>query len=379
MKTFKQISIIGLGDIFGSGIALLFWFYLAATIDPAEYGQIHYIISIGTILSTFTLLGTGNTLIVYIAKNKDVVIALLNFSLILGGGILITSILFNFFNIGLLVFGIIIFMYGFSRDLAKKDFKKYSINIILQKSSMAALAFLGLHFFGIEGVIYGVGLSYFIYFRYIIQDVKNTKLSYNQFIINFNEIKKNKNFIFTNYFFVMTHHIATQADKLLIVPILGVTILGNYSLALQIVTILTIMPSIIFKFILPYNIEGKISKTLKRYTILLSFVFVFLGVVISPILIPIFFEKYTEVIEIIQIISFSVIPITINQFYFAGFLSKENGKTPLIGGVISSSIMLSGIIFLGSIFEERGIAITHVLSFSSLSLFYYWSQKKNRS
>ena len=62
-------------------------------------------------------------LIVYIAKNKNVVKSLLSFSIICGGIILIISILFDFFNIGLLIFGIIIFIYGISRDLAKKDFK----------------------------------------------------------------------------------------------------------------------------------------------------------------------------------------------------------------------------------------------------------------
>tara|TARA_E500000331_G_scaffold278368_1_gene271280 strand:+ start:175 stop:414 length:240 start_codon:yes stop_codon:yes gene_type:complete len=76
--------------------------------------------------------------------------------------------------------------------------------------------------------------------------------------------------------------------------------------------------------------------------------------------------------------SFAVIPITINHFYFAGFLAKENGKIPLFGGIISSSIMLSGMIILGSIFEETGVAITYVMSFSILCLFYSICSRKSR-
>ena len=62
----------------------------------------------------------------------------------------------------------------------------------------------------------------------------------------------------------------------------------------------------------------------------------------------------------------------------SGFLAKENGKIPLFGGIISSSIMLSGMIILGSIFEETGVAITYVMSFSILCLFYSICSRKSR-
>jgi len=378
LKVFTDISTIGLGDIIGSGITALFWFYLASILDPSGYGQIHYLISIAILTSTFTLLGTQNILVVYIAKNKDVVLTLLNLALAAGIIILIIStVAFDMFSVGLLILGIIVFTYGISRNLARKEFKKYSIYTILQKSLTAGLAILAYNFFGIEGIVYGIALSYFVYLKYIIEDIKNTKLSYSQLKIHINELKINKNFILANYFLMITNSITNQVDKLLIVPILGFALLGNYSLALQIIMILTMLPGIIFKFALTSHVvEGKISKNLKRNSILLSFVFVFIGVVIAPIIIPHYFQKYTDVIDIIQIMSFSVIPITISLFYFAKFLAIENGKIPLYGGIISSSIMVLGMIVLGTIFEAKGIAITHVISYSSLCLFYYIINKK---
>ena len=378
MRIIKDISTIGLGDIIGSGVTAIFWFYLASILVPSEYGQIHYLISIAIITSTFTLLGTQNILVVYIAKNKNVVLTLLNLSIVAGIIILIIStVVFDLFSVGLLILGIIIFTYGISRNLARKEFKKYSIYTILQKSLTAGLAILAYNFFGIEGIVYGIALSYFVYLKYIIEDIKNTKLSYSQLKIHINELKINKNFILANYFLMITNSITNQVDKLLIVPILGFALLGNYSLALQIIMILTMLPGIIFKFALTSHVvEGKISKNLKRNSILLSFVFVFIGVVIAPIIIPHYFQKYTDVIDIIQIMSFSVIPITISLFYFAKFLAIENGKIPLYGGIISSSIMVLGMIVLGTIFEAKGIAITHVISYSSLCLFYYIINKK---
>ena len=91
---------------------------------------------------------------------------------------------------------------------------------------------------------------------------------------------------------------------------------------------------------------------------------------------PIFFEKFTEVVVIIQIMSFSIIPITINTFYFSKFLASENAKIPLFGGIISSIILVTGMIILGSVYGVTGIAITHVLTYSSLCLFSYIMNKR---
>lgn len=377
MKIFKDISTIGLGDIVGSGIAALFWFYLASLVNPSDYGQIHYLISIGIITSTFTLIGTQNILVVYIAKNKAIVKTLLTISVLSGIFILIIStFVFDMLHIGLLVLGITLFTYGISKNLGTKSFKKYSFFSILQKSLTVVFALLGYHFFGIDGVIYGIALSYFVYIKTVVEDLKLTSISYVELKTHFHELQINKNFILTNYFMMITNSLTNQVDKILVVPILGFAILGNYSLALQVITILTVTSGIIFKFLLPHTIDGNVSNTLRRNTILSSFGFVFIGVVISPLIIPIFFEKYTEVIDIIQIMSFSIIPITINLFYFSKFLASENGKIPLYGGIISSSVMILGMISLGSLFGAKGIAITHLISYSSLCLFSFIMNKK---
>ena len=142
-------------------------------------------------------------------KRQGVVKSLLSFSIICGGIILIISIPFGFFNVGFLVFGIIIFVYGISRDLAKKDFKKYSINIIFHKALTATLAFIGWQILGVDGVIYGISLSYFVYLRYIFEDLKNSKLNFFELRSNIDEIKNNKKFIFSNYSLQITSSLTT--------------------------------------------------------------------------------------------------------------------------------------------------------------------------
>jgi O-antigen/teichoic acid export membrane protein len=377
LKILKDISTIGIGDIVGSGVAALFWFYLASIVNPVDYGQIHYLLSIGTLTSTFTLIGTQNVFTVYIAKNKTVVKTLLSVSVFSGIFILIICyFVFDLLNVGLLILGIILFTYGISSNLGKKSFKKFSFFTILQKSLTVVFALVGYHYFGIDGVIYGIALSYFVYLKNVIEDLRFNSLNYNELKFHICELKINKNFILTNYFWMLTNGVTNQVDKILIVPILGLAILGNYSLALQLLTVLTATSGIIFKFLVPHAVDGEINKKLKQITILSSFGLAFLGIVVVPILIPIFFEKYTNVIDIIQIMSLSVIPITINLFYYAKFLASENGKVPLYAGIISSSIMTVGMLSLGSLFEAKGIAITHVIAYSTVCPFLYYMNKK---
>ena len=114
---------------------------------------------------------------------------------------------------------------------------------------------------------------------------------------------------------MLTNIITAQADKLLIVPILGFTILGNYSLAIQVITIMSILPSVIFKYILPKSSKGIEDKKLRLRTIILAIGLAGVGILILPTIIPLFFEKFNEVVLIIQIMSLSIIPITINTFF----------------------------------------------------------------
>ena len=175
---------------------------------------------------------------------------------------------------------------------------------------------------------------------------------------------------------MLTNMVTTQMDKLLITPILGLAILGNYSLAIQVIAIIGIVPGIVFKYVLPEASRGIYSKKLQRNVILFSILLALIGIFVIPNVIPLFFDKYSEVIQIIQIMSLSIIPTTINMFYYSRFLAAEKGKIPLFGGIISSTVLVVGMIVLGSLYGVTGIAVTNVLTYSSVCLFSYIMVKK---
>ena len=369
-NSLKNISKIGIGDIIANGISALFWFYLASSMLPAEYGHIHYLMSFAAIAATVSTVGAQNVIVVYISKNKNITSTLffvsLTFSII---SCLILLLIFNKFEIGLLAIGMMIFTHGIASNLGNKNFSKYAIYAILQKIIMALLSISFYYFLGIDWILLGIGLSYFVYIKLFINYLKKFK-------IELKELKINKKFILESYFLMLTNMVTTQMDKLLITPILGLAILGNYSLAIQVIAIISIVPGIVFKYVLPEASRGIYSKKLQRNVILFSILLALIGIFVIPNVIPLFFDKYSEVIQIIQIMSLSIIPTTINMFYYSRFLAAEKGKIPLFGGIISSTVLVVGMIVLGSLYGVTGIAVTNVLTYSSVCLFSYIMVKK---
>jgi len=369
-KNLKNISAIGIADITTNGIGGFFWFYLATLVLPTEFGEIHYFIGIASIASTLSLIGQQNTITVYISKNKSILSVLFLVSII--SSIISFIVIFLFlgrFDVGLLVISFVIFAHGVASNLGYQDYKKYTTYSILQKGLMIIFSLSLFYIFGVEWVLLGIALSYFVYSKNFIDGLTKFKIDFSQF-------KENKKFILTNYSIMMTSITTSQIDKLLIMPILGFAVLGNYSLALQIMAIMNVIPSVVFKYILPRASRNIIDVKLRTYTIILSCISVLLMVILSPIIIPVFFEKYTDIVLIIQIMSFSVIPITINTFYLSKFLASEKASIPLIGGIVSSIVLIVGMIGLGSVYGITGIAVTHVLTYSVMCIISYIMDKK---
>ena len=373
MRRIKDIISVGSADIAGLGISAVFWFYLATQIIPSEYGEIHYFIGIATIGSAFSLIGTQHTITVYTAKKNNVVSTLFFVSLIcsIGAGIVI-FILVNRIDVSILAILIIFFTLGVGTCLGQKNYKKYATYFIIQRILMVTFGLISYFSFGVEGILFGIAASYLVYTKLIIDGVR-------EFKIDFSLFKPNRKFITNNYLMMVTNGVNTQIDKLLIAPILGFTLLGNYSLSLQVIALLTIAPGIIFKYLLPQDASGISTGNLRKQTILFSIGTTIIGICVSPLLIPIFFEQYTEVVIIIQIMSLVTIPVTISTFYFSKFLALEQSKFTLIGGLIKISVMVSSIIVLGIFYGIIGMAISFVLASTIECIYFHYSYKKLES
>jgi len=109
MTGIKNLANIGLADITGTSISAVFWFYLAILLSPDSFGELHYFISIVGIVAYFSLIGTQNTITVYVAKKIPIQSTLNLIALISGGiGFVLLYLLFQRIDMGLLVLGYII-------------------------------------------------------------------------------------------------------------------------------------------------------------------------------------------------------------------------------------------------------------------------------
>ena len=352
----KDLVSIGSANLLGNGISAIFWFSLASLLNPEEYGQIHYFLAIAGMAQLLSLISTTNALQVYVAKNIKIHSTLFFISII--AGIVSSLVVFLFFSrtdTSLLVLGYIIFELSNGFLLGKKLFSNYAKFFLTQKILTVIFGF-GLYFtFGVDGIIFGLVLSYVPYIWILVNEFRNTR-------IDFSLLKPRKGFLINNYGINISSAVGGQMDKLIIAPILGLELLGNYSLAMQFLVILLLLPTTVFKYLLTQDSSGKNTKNLKKNTIFASIGLAVFGIVVLPMIIPILFPNYIDTVIAIQIISVAIIPSTIGIFYDSKLLSIEKSKFLVIGKGIGLFTMISGFVILGPIYGIIGLAVTLVVS-----------------
>lgn len=361
----KEVTIIGSSDIAGSLIGTIFWFYMASLLGAENYGQLSYFLSIASIASTISLLGTENMISVYIPKSVKIESTIYLIPIIVGSiAAVILYFLFSDLGVSVYVLGAIILGLAMSEILAKGLFRSYAKYLLLQKILMVILSIGLYHIIGLDGVLLGIGFTFFLYLVRIYKGFRETK-------IDFSLIKPRVKFLANSYILNLVSTFNGSLDKLIIVPLVGFTLLGNYQLGIQFISMMNILPAIVYKYVLPQDASGKPNKKLKQITVLSSAGIAILGIVLAPILIPFLFPKYTETITIIQIMSISLIPTTMNLMYVSKFLGNEKIKFILVGSGVYLIILISSIVSLGISFGINGMAAALVLSASAETIFYY--------
>ena len=359
----KDLSSLAVTDISAIGISAIFWFYMATVLGPKGYGEITFLLAIAQIGSTVSLLGSANALVVYTAKGVKIQSALYVLTLISGT---IASIVIYFFvlNTGpsFVLLGYVIFALVTSELLGRKLYRTYSKHVLIQRAFMVILAVGLYNVLGESGVLIGIAISYSPYIYGLVKVFKTTK-------INFPLVKERFNFLIFSYMQTLTGTISGSIDKIIIGPMLGFGLLGNYSLGLQIFTLLTLLPLTVGKYIIPQDSSGIENKKLKKLVILFSIGLTILGLTIGPPIISWIFPKFIEAQDVIRIISLATIPSTITMTYNSKFLGHEKSKHLLFGSLTWAITQISGIFILGSIFGVNGVAAALVIA-SSCSTIY---------
>ena len=150
----RGLGIIGVTDIVGSVITALFWFYIATLLGAEQYGHVAYFLSIGSIVSTVSLLGSTNTLSVYLPKNVRLESTVYLISIIIGFvAFVVLFFLFSDISLGAYVVGTIFVGLASSEIIAARHYNSYPKYLIISKILMIGLS-IGLYYLiGVSGKI----------------------------------------------------------------------------------------------------------------------------------------------------------------------------------------------------------------------------------
>ena len=356
IKGLKSISQIGAATAGGNAIAAIFWIYMADLMGQEDYGELGYMLSIAGIASTISILGGQWTMSVYTAKGVRIESSLYFISIITST---VSAIIlyFLFENVGMSVYviSIVIFNLFTAEILGKKRYKTYSKIFFLQKIILVTLAILLYYILGAEGVLLAYGISYLVFTSRIISALRNHEF-------NFGLLRQRFKFWMLNYIIQLSNSARAQIDILLIGPLFGFALVGNYFLGLQVLGLFLILPLIIFKYTLPQDSSGSSTKQIKIIAVVMSIGFTLLGIFVAPEVIPLVLPEYADAVELIPLLSLAIIPRTVTTMLMSGFLGKENNMHLLVGNLIAFSIVVLGILYLPEYFDIVGLAIAYVLS-----------------
>lgn len=365
ISKFKDLTSLVSATVVTNAIGGIFWLYMASLLGTEKYGEVSYFISIAVIVSTISLVGMTNTIIIYGSKGIKLQSTVFLTGLISSSisAVILFFIFVNNLGTSLFVIGFVVFTLITSDLLGRKNYSKYSKIIFIQKIMLIILAIIFYHLIGIQGIILGMAISFFPFIYIILK-------TFNEIKIDFSILKGKYKFIINSFLLDISNASSGSIDKIIVAPMVGFTLLGNFQLGLQFMAILIIIPGVFYQYILPQDANKSPTKTMKKIMVYISVVLTVLCIVLSPIVIPLLFPKFTESIEVIQIMSVSIISSTVTSTYVSKFLGMTKSKIVICGTGVGLASLIPLLLLLTTTLGINGAALAVVIS-SIIHTIYY--------
>lgn len=355
----QELSYLGTSNILGAAILSGFWIFLASLLGPENYGEVSYLIAIANTVSVIAFVGAGQTITVYVAKGIRIENPIYIVSLISS---IVTSIviflILERIDVSIYVIGYVIFGLVTHELLGLKLFKTYSKFLILQRIFTVCISLIFYFLIGLQGIVLGYAIAFLPFTFLLYKGFKESKL-------DFTMLKPRLGFMFNNYGKDLAKILSRTMDKIIIFPIFGAVILGNYQLGFQVLMVLTLIPSIVYQYTLPRESGGETNYKLQKGSIVISIILTGIIILFGPMISNFIFPKFVEAVNIIQIMSIAIIPISISYVLNSKFLAFEKSRYVIIGSLIFLGVQVLGILSLGDLFGIIGIA--SALVFASIA------------
>ncbi|MEM1984925.1 MAG: oligosaccharide flippase family protein [Candidatus Korarchaeum sp.] len=348
----ESLAMVVAGNITAVLIGALIWMILAGVLPVEDYGRANYILSLGTFLSTFPLLGLNVTLRAYLPRGKEELLA---------PSVLLTSALSLLIGVPfmglhpalpLIVFSNSVFILLTSERLGHLKYRDFFILQTITRLLQLLLILLLVPLFGLEGAVYSITLPFTLF---SLQMLRRASGGFK----GIRELLKYFRFSLLSYLSGAVASMGTRFDKVMIGTLYGDRVLGHYQLAFQFYSAMQALPTSLSSYILPLRSSGRSTKLQEILGLLLSIMAAVAGFLLIPLVIEKLFPSfYPESAYAGSIVSLAVVVDSLYGISSAKRLSAEDPLSVLISSLISLPLLFSSIYLLGSSLGVRGLAIS---------------------
>jgi len=369
-RIMKNFSYLFAGKTISNSLQGIFYLAFASILEPEGYGQLIYLISIVGVFSIIFRFGFNSSIIVNLAKENYKVANQLNVLSILCVSVGSIALLLIDPFVALFSFGISLYILNLGNQIGLKNYKKYFLLAVIRGGFFVTIPFLGFLILDIPGILLGMAISNLVcglnFLRLINFKIKLTKLQIN--------------------FKTLTHNFAIEAsdslprwiDKLLIVPLVGLTITGVYQFNLQILLVCAILPQSLRFYLLSEEASGIIHKKVVSIVVGCSIIITLLVIVFSPFLIQYLFPKYVDGVFSLQVLMLSLVPLTFSYIYTAKLQAGESTKIGF-SVFINVGFLLLLIYLFATPYGLVGLSLSVLLSTIAYTIFLAVLYKKRSS
>jgi O-antigen/teichoic acid export membrane protein len=374
LKTEPGFILITSSTLISSSLGAAFFLYVATIVSVEDYGKINYLLSSAALAFAVSALGMDTTIMTYVPKRSVSVLYQANSLVFITSLVsaLIAGVLANNFVVSILVLGSACYYMSTVQMMTQKRYKESATLSIGGKALQIPLSILLYFLLGINGFILGYAIAYFVFGYRFIFSLKN-------FQLNLDELKRLSRFSGKMYITSLTSVInpattlISYLDKIIVGIFFGFYVLGSYQLSFQVFLFLSIMPSNIFRFLLPHEAEGHVvKKSIKLSGLAFACIISLIIIIMTPYVIPIVYPKYLQAILPIQIISLAIIPLTLVFMLQTKILSEETKTNHMLyAGLITTVSEISLLLILGGVFGLVGLAAALVTALTIQFLYLF--------
>lgn len=366
----KNFSYLAISRTSASLFRSAFLIFIATLMEPNDYGQLAFIISLAGTFSVVSRFGLPTTAVIYLSKGNHQLADRISLIAIISTSLASAVLAFIDVYAAFLCLASSLYFLHEKIQVGKQKYKKHMI-VVFSKTAFTLVLELVLFFVaGVPGIIFGMAVGNLIFAFPIFREISIRSFS-------IKPIKENYKVILNNFGVESSQNLIKFIDKIVIGIWFGFLSLGAYYFNMQILFAIQMLSSSLHSFLLSEISRGQKHEKFSFIIVGLSVIFTVLVIIFSPFVIESVFPKYLDGVFALQIMITAAIPYAFSSILTARLQSMESMTVGYSGVIrIGSIVVLIGL--LGTMYGIVGFSIAVVVSGIIHTMFLYYLYKKHK-